>query len=274
MEFMNEVEIVSKIKHRNLLPLRGCCIAASDGIRGKRRFLVYEFMANGSGANHLSNVPRRMQFGWEQRKNVIIDVAKGVLHLHCGVKPTIYHLDIKASNILLDLELRAKVVDFGLAKQGKDDESSHITTRVAGMHGFLAPEYTLYGRLTEKSDVYSFGVLVLEIMTARKVLDNSSPSSVVLITDWAWNLVKSGSVDQVLDDTMTDAGNKHSKGEMRRFVLVGILCAHIVAAHRPTMCEALRMLEGDIEVPNSCFKTASRKPLVLTPKRGGREEDE
>ncbi|CAI0607094.1 unnamed protein product, partial [Linum tenue] len=249
--FANEVRVISKIKHRNLLPLQGYC----DDTKERRRFLVYEFMANGSVADHLSNVTARMQFCWEQRKNVILDVAKAICYLHCGVKPAIYHRDIKSSNVLLDSDLRAKVGDFGLARQVQDDGSSHVTTRLAGTHGYLAPEYAMYGRLTEKNDVYSFGILILEIVSARKVIDNSnfsssSSSAVVLITDWAWNLVKSGNVDRVFDETLMSKDEEYyCRGEMRRFVLAGILCAHVVADLRPTMAEALRLLEGDVEVP-------------------------
>ncbi|CAN1234482.1 Probable receptor-like protein kinase At1g11050 [Linum perenne] len=269
-EFFNEVEIISKIRHRNLLSLRGCC-ATSDVARGKRRkgkrrFLIYDFMANGSVAdhlsNHLSNVSRRARLSWEKRKNIILDVAKGLVYLHCGVKPAIYHRDIKSSNILLDSDLRAKVADFGLARQGREDGYSHITTRVAGTHGFLAPEYAMYGHLSNKSDVYSFGVLVLEIMTARKVIDTSLiDSSAVLITDWVWDLVKAGRVEEAFDEGMKDDEYQdYSDGEMMiRFVMVGILCAHVVAAHRPTITEALKMLEGNTEVP----KTPDR-PLLMS----------
>ncbi|CAN0892256.1 Probable receptor-like protein kinase At1g11050 [Linum grandiflorum] len=261
-DFMNEVEIVSKIKHRNLLPLRGCCVDTKGKTR--RLFLVYEFMANGSVADHLLNLTRRVQLCWEQRKNIILDVAKGLVYLHCSVKPAIYHRDIKSSNILLDLDLRAKVADFGLARQGREDGYSHITTRVAGTHGFLAPEYAMYGHLSHKTDVYSFGVLILEIMTARKVIDtcSSDSSSPVLITDWVWDLVKSGKVEDVFDETMKDDYHQEysDDGEMMtRFVMVGVLCAHVVAAHRPTITEALRMLEGGIDVP----KTPER-PLLMS----------
>ncbi|CAN0892255.1 Probable receptor-like protein kinase At1g11050 [Linum grandiflorum] len=257
-EFVNEVEIVSKIRHRNLLHLRGCCVAGGgDMSRRKRRFLVYDFMANGSVADHLSDMSRRIQLCWEQRKNIIIDVAKGLVYLHCGVKPAIYHRDIKASNILLDMDLKAKVADFGLARQGKD-ENSHVTTRVAGTRGFLAPEYAMYGHLTHKSDVYSFGVLILEIVTARKAIDTSSSnSSAVLITEWAWNLVKSGKVDDIFDEAMKNEVECNDS-EMRRFVMVAIHCAHIVAARRPTITEALRMLEGDMKLP----KLPNRPPRM------------
>ncbi|ONK73281.1 uncharacterized protein A4U43_C04F29300 [Asparagus officinalis] len=192
-------------------------------------------------AGRLTDVPQR---------KIILDVAKGLAYLHYGIKPAIYHRDIKATNILLDSEMRARVADFGLARQTREGQS-HLTTRVAGTHGYLAPEYALYGQLTEKSDVYSFGVVVLEIMSGRKALDMSSPTNMVLVTDWAWTQVKAGRAEHVLDPCMlTDgAGNQNPRGIMERFVMVGILCAHVMVALRPTISDALKMLEGDIDVP-------------------------
>ncbi|XVE60282.1 hypothetical protein DITRI_Ditri05aG0116400 [Diplodiscus trichospermus] len=242
-EFSNEVEIISKIRHRNLLSLRGCCVT-SDMVKGRRRYLVYDFMSNGSLGDHLFNDSSRLQLSWPQRKNIILDVAKGLAYLHHGIKPSIYHRDIKATNILLDSEMRAKVADFGLAKQSLEGQS-HLTTRVAGTHGYLAPEYALYGQLTEKSDVYSFGIVILEIMSGRKVLDTSN-SSYILITDWAWKLAKSGKVLEIFDESIREKG---PKGVMERFVMVGILCAHVMVAFRPKIAEALKMLEGDIDIP-------------------------
>ncbi|PON91542.1 Serine/threonine protein kinase [Trema orientale] len=251
-EFRNEVEIISKIRHRNLLSLRGCCVT-SDHVKGRRRYLVYDFMSNSSLSDHLSNTwsstnqTKKNHLTWPQRKNIILDVAKGLAYLHYGVKPAIYHRDIKATNILLDSEMKAKVADFGLAKQNKEGQS-HLTTRVAGTHGYLAPEYALYGQLTEKSDVYSFGIVILEVMTGKKALDTSNESnpSVILITDWAWTVLKSGNVEEVFEESIRRNG---PKGVMERFVRVGILCAHVMVAFRPTIAEALRMLEGDIDIP-------------------------
>ncbi|KAL8092299.1 putative receptor-like protein kinase At1g11050 [Apium graveolens] len=248
-EFTNEAEIISKIRHRNLLALRGFCVE-SDAIKGNRRYLVYDFMSNGSLDEHLFNYEEGNSTGkqpldWPLRKNIIIDVARGLAYLHYGIKPAIYHRDIKTTNILLDSEMKARLADFGLAKQTTEGES-HLTTKVAGTYGYLAPEYALYGQLTEKSDVYSFGVIILEIMSGRKVLDTSSTSSRLLITDWAFDLVKSGKVDNIFDNRM---GENASKGVMERFIHVGILCAHVMVALRPTISEALKMLEGDIEVP-------------------------
>ncbi|KAK7301423.1 hypothetical protein RJT34_12287 [Clitoria ternatea] len=243
-EFCYEVEIISKIKHRNLLALRGCCVT-SDNLKGKRRFLVYDFMPNGSLSYQLS-LGGANRLTWPQRKNIILDVAKGLAYLHYEIKPPIYHRDIKATNILLDSKMRAKVSDFGLAKQGNEGQS-HLTTRVAGTYGYLAPEYALYGQLTEKSDVYSFGIVILEIMSGRKVLDSTLNSSVVLITDWAWMLAKSGNIEEIFDGPIREEGPEKI---MERFVLVGILCAHAMVALRPTIAEALKMLEGDIDIPN------------------------
>nr|POE97431.1 putative receptor-like protein kinase [Quercus suber] len=186
----------------------------------------------------------RERLTWPQRKNIILDVAKGLAYLHYGIKPAIYHRDIKPTNILLDPAMKARVADFGLAKENSDGQS-HLTTRVAGTHGYLAPEYALYGQLTEKSDVYSFGIVILDIMSGRKALDTSN-SSILLITDWAWMHAKSGNVEEIFDESIREEG---PKGVMERFVQVGILCAHVMVAFRPTIAEALKMLEGDTDIP-------------------------
>ncbi|KAF6147961.1 hypothetical protein GIB67_001536 [Kingdonia uniflora] len=256
-EFCNEVEIISTLKHRNLLPLRGCCVNDKDYDEGEgmQWYLVYDYMPNGNLDDHIFLAEKKGKtLSWPQRKGIILDVAKGLGYLHYGVKPAIYHRDVKATNILLDSEMRARVADFGLAKQSREGQS-HLTTRVAGTHGYLAPEYALYGQLTEKSDVYSFGVVLLEIMSGRRALDLSMSGlpRAVLITDWAWTLVKEGRIDEVFDCTLLESGdpsNANPRVIMERFVLVGILCAHVMVALRPTILDALRMLEGDIEVPS------------------------
>ncbi|EYU32506.1 hypothetical protein ABFS82_03G095700 [Erythranthe guttata] len=241
-EFTNEAEIISKIRHRNLLALRGFCVT-SESFKGKRRYLVYDYMPNGNLDDHIFNA--REHLSWPQRKNIILDIAKGLGYLHYGIKPSIFHRDIKSTNILLDSEMKARVADFGLAKQTSEGQS-HLTTRVAGTYGYLAPEYALYGQLTEKSDVYSFGIVILEIMSGRRVLVGSSEPSKILITDWAWELVKSGRVEEIFHGSIRDVG---PKAVMERFVRVGILCAHVMVGLRPTVADALKMLEGDVDIP-------------------------
>lgn len=247
-DFVNEAEIISKIRHRNLLPLRGFCVT-SDSVNGTERYLVYEFMPNGSLHDYLfDRKALNKRLSWPQRKSIILDVANGLCYLHNGVKPAIYHRDIKATNILLDSNMKALVADFGLAKQNRDGKS-HMTTRIAGTYGYVAPEYALYGQLTEKSDVYSFGIIVLEIMSGRMVLEEvkGANSGMVLIADWAWELVKAGRVEEVYDSSMRDG--TLPKSVMSRFVRVGLLCAHVMVAIRPTISDALKMLEGDIDIP-------------------------
>ncbi|XP_027348447.1 probable receptor-like protein kinase At1g11050 [Abrus precatorius] len=250
-ESYSEVEIVSNLKHRNLVPLRGCCVV-NDNLE-IRRYLVQDYMPNGSLEDHLfstildgQNIKKSLS--WPQRRSIILDVANALLYLHFGVKPAIYHRDIKATNILLDADMRAKVADFGLAKESSESRSN-LNTRVAGTRGYLAPEYALYGQLTEKSDVYSFGVVVLEIMCGRKALElSSSGAPVFLITDWVWSLMKSGNIEEALDASMLIDGNT-VRNIMERFLLVGVLCSHVMVSSRPTILNALKMLEGDIEVP-------------------------
>ncbi|BAT82105.1 hypothetical protein VIGAN_03206300 [Vigna angularis var. angularis] len=199
-------------------------------------------MPNGSLSDQMcSDGANRLT--WPQRKKIILDVAKGLAYLHYEIKPPIYHRDIKPTNILLDSKMNAKLADFGLAKQGSEDES-HLTTRVAGTYGYVAPEYALYGQLTDKSDVYSFGIVILEIMSGRKVLDVLD-SSAGLITDWVWTMTESGKMEEVFDQSIREGQEKI----MERFVLVGMLCSHLAVALRPTIVEALKMLEGVIDIP-------------------------
>ncbi|XP_057850321.1 probable receptor-like protein kinase At1g11050 isoform X2 [Cryptomeria japonica] len=254
-DFLNEVEIINNIRHRNLVVLRGCCVA-SDDVEGHQRFLIYDFMPNGSLDDHVFGRNCKVPLTWPQRKSIVLGVANGLAYLHYGVQPAIFHRDIKATNILLDADLNAYVSDFGLARMSVEGES-HMTTRVAGTHGYLAPEYALYGQLTEKSDVYSFGVVVLEIMSGRKALDTSVERfSDYLVTDWAWNLVKAGRTIEVVDQGIRESG---PASIMERFVLVGIMCAHVMVAFRPTIVEVLKMLVGDIEIPE-----IPDRPLPLT----------
>ncbi|KAM0925874.1 hypothetical protein ACQ4PT_003788 [Festuca glaucescens] len=247
-EFANEVEIISHFRHRNLVPLRGCCITDAedaDDHGSKQMLLVYDYMPKGSLDRYIFD---GAAMAWARRRSVIMDVARGLEYMHYGVKPGIYHRDIKATNILLDEDMRARLADFGLARRSREGQS-HLTTRVAGTHGYLSPEYALYGQLTEKSDVYSFGVLVLEVMSGRRALDLADPSGMVLVTDWAWALVRTGRAREVLAEALLREREGMSVVDMERFVLVGILCAHVTVACRPTMPEALRMLEGDLDVP-------------------------
>ncbi|KAH7435267.1 hypothetical protein KP509_06G056700 [Ceratopteris richardii] len=250
-EFKNEVEVIKCVRHRNLVALRGCCVASNTTF-GHLRLLIYDYMPNGSLEDYLFD-GKKPVLSWPDRQRIVMDTVKGLTYLHTGVQPPIIHRDIKTSNILLDEHLGAHVADFGLAKVTAEG-MSHMTTRVAGTQGYLAPEYALYGQLTEKSDVYSFGVLLLVLMSGRPALDIHDAHP--LVTDWAWVRVKQKNALEVVDEQIRGSG---SPAVMERFVLVGILCAHLLVAFRPTMSQALKMLEGDLEIPS-----IPDRPLPLT----------
>jgi len=256
-EFLNEVETINSVRQRNLVILRGCCVA-SDKREGHQRFLIYDYMPNGNLYEHLfGGESKARPLSWPQRRNIVLGTAKGLAYLHNGIEPAIYHRDIKPTNILLDEEMNACVADFGLARIMTKVGESHLTTKVAGTHGYLAPEHALYGQLTDKSDVYSFGVLLLEIMSGRKALDTTAESaSHYLIADWAWTLVKKGKTSEIVDKSIRHSGEENV---MERFVLVGLLCSHVMVAFRPRMVEAVKMLDGEAELPE-----IPDRPLPLT----------
>lgn len=244
VDFLNEVEVISKVKHRHLLVLHGCCVATSNN-EGHQRMLVYDYMRHGSLADYLFNKNNPV-LEWPERRQIGIGMAKGLAYLHAEVVPHIIHRDIKPSNILLDEHFHARVADFGLAKLTPENET-HFTTHIVGTHGYVAPEYALYGQLTGKSDVYSFGVCLLELLSGRPALAESKENpNLCLVTDWAWWLVKEGRTMDVVD---VNIRHKGPQDVMQRFVMVGILCAHVLVDFRPSMTEALRMLEGDTDIP-------------------------
>lgn len=171
---------------------------------------------------------------------VALGTARGLAYLHYGVQPAIIHRDIKASNILLDEEFEPKVADFGLAKFNHEG-MSHFTTQVAGTMGYVAPEYALYGKLTEKSDVYSFGVVLLELLSGRKAYQIIEGKN-VLLTDWAWGLVNEGRVIDVVDEKIDGL---FSSELMKQYVLIAVLCVHPILEARPTMDQIVTILETD-----------------------------
>nr|CAD1820269.1 unnamed protein product [Ananas comosus var. bracteatus] len=169
-EFRAEIDVLRKVRHRNLVALLGYCDNDNE------RLLVYEYMPGGTLGQHLfdRHVSGYPPLTWKQRLTVALDVARGIEYLHSLAQETFIHRDLKPSNILLDKDTRAKVSDFGLVKLAADNDKS-MMTRLAGTFGYLAPEYAFTGKVTTKVDVYAFGVILMELITGRKVLDDSLP---------------------------------------------------------------------------------------------------
>lgn len=235
-EFQVEVEAIGHVRHKNLVRLLGYCI------EGTHRLLVYEYVNNGNLEQWLHGAMRQHGYlTWEARMKVILGTAKALSYLHEAIEPKVVHRDIKSSNILLDDEFNAKLSDFGLAKllgAGK----SHITTRVMGTFGYVAPEYANSGLLNEKSDVYSFGVLLLEAITGRDPVDYGRPADEVNLVDWLKMMVGNRRSEEVVDPNI---GTKPSRTALKRALLTALRCVDPDSEKRLTMGEVVRMLESE-----------------------------
>ncbi|KAJ4797316.1 Protein kinase superfamily protein [Rhynchospora pubera] len=239
-EFRVEVEAIGHVRHKNLVRLLGYCV------EGIHRMLVYEYVNNGNLEQWLHGAMRqRGVLTWEARMKIILGIAKALAYLHEAIEPKVVHRDIKSSNILIDEEFNGKLSDFGLAKllgAGK----SHITTRVMGTFGYVAPEYANTGLLNEKSDVYSFGVLLLESVTGRDPVDYGRPPNEVHLVEWLKMMVGNRRAEEVVDPDMEA---KPATRALKRALLVALRCVDPDSEKRPTMGQVVRMLEAE-DVPS------------------------
>ncbi|XP_019455620.1 PREDICTED: probable LRR receptor-like serine/threonine-protein kinase At1g05700 isoform X2 [Lupinus angustifolius] len=196
-QFLAEVKLLMIVHHRNLTSLVGYC--NEEGNIG----LIYEYMANGNLDEHLSgkNIKAKL-LTWEDRLRIAIDAAQGLEYLHNGCKPPIIHRDVKCTNILLNENLQAKVADFGLSKSFSTDGETHLSTVVAGTHGYMDPDYTMSNRLTEKSDVYGFGVVILEIITGQPAIIKMHDDYKIHISQWVSPMISNGDIENIVDSKL------------------------------------------------------------------------
>ncbi|GFQ06662.1 proline-rich receptor-like protein kinase perk5 [Phtheirospermum japonicum] len=237
-EFQAEVEIISRVHHRHLVSLVGYCIA------NEQRLLVYEYVANKTLEFHLHGKGQPVM-AWSFRLKIAVGSAKGLAYLHEDCHPRIIHRDIKAANILLDNNFEAMVADFGLAKLTSDNYT-HVSTRVMGTFGYLAPEYASSGKLTEKSDVFSFGVMLLELITGRRPVDTTNKTMEDSLVDWARPLLskalEDGNYNELVDPRLEGNYVTH---ELSCMVACAAASIRHSARRRPKMSQIAHALEGD-----------------------------
>ncbi|XP_057759026.1 cysteine-rich receptor-like protein kinase 2 [Arachis stenosperma] len=237
VDFYNEVNIISQIEHKNLVRLLGCSCSRPESL------LVYEFLPNRSLDCFIFDRNKGRELKWEKRYEIIVGTAEGLVYLHENSEIRIIHRDIKASNILLDAKLRAKIADFGLARSLQEDKS-HISTAIAGTLGYMAPEYLAHGQLTEKADVYSFGVLLLETVTGRQNNGGKTTEYSDNLVTIVWKHFQMGTAAQLFDPNLQlhNHNSSNTKNEVLRVVHIGLLCIQENPTLRPTMSKALHML--------------------------------
>ncbi|EEC83073.1 hypothetical protein OsI_28196 [Oryza sativa Indica Group] len=235
-EFVTEVATISAVQHRNLVKLHGCCIDSNTPL------LVYEYLENGSLDRALFG-SKSFNLDWPTRFEIILGVARGLTYLHEESSVRIVHRDIKASNVLLDTDLTPKISDFGLAKL-YDEKKTHISTKIAGTLGYLAPEYAMRGHLTEKADVFAFGVVALETVAGRPNTDNSREEDKIYLFEWAWTLYEKGQALGIVDPKLKEFNEK----EALRVICAALLCTQGSPHQRPSMSRVMAILAGDIEV--------------------------
>uniref|UniRef100_A0A7N2LJL0 non-specific serine/threonine protein kinase n=1 Tax=Quercus lobata TaxID=97700 RepID=A0A7N2LJL0_QUELO len=235
-EFRNELIVMPKLQHVNIVKIIGCCI------HGEERMLVYEYMPNKSLDCFLFDSKRSKLLDWKKRFNIIEGIAQGLLYLHKYSRPRVIHRDLKAGNILLDKNMNPKISDFGIARIFKPDELEANTNVIVGTDGYISPEYAMEGVFSIKSDVYSFGVLMLEIVSGRKNNSFYHVDHTLNLVEYAWNLWQEGQGQELINPSISDSCVQF---KVLRWIHISLLCIQNNTNDRPTMSDVLSMLRND-----------------------------
>ncbi|XP_049344525.1 G-type lectin S-receptor-like serine/threonine-protein kinase SD1-1 [Solanum verrucosum] len=235
-ELKNEIVLISKLQHRNLVKLLGCCL------EGEERMLIYEFMPNASLDYFIFDPSRKVSLGWKNRFEIAMGISRGLLYLHQDSRLRIIHRDLKTSNILLDSDMNAKISDFGLAKNFGGDQVEGKTKRVIGTYGYMSPEYAVDGKYSVKSDVFSIGVIILEIVSGRKNRKFRHLEHHHNLLGHAWLLWSEGNALELIDECIKES---FSESQVLRCIQVGLLCVQKLPEDRPTMASVVFWLGNE-----------------------------
>lgn len=250
-DFSLEIDIISSLKHKNITPLLGVCI------ENNKLISVYDYMSNGSLEDNLHGEKSENHvLPWETRFTVAVGIADALNHLHIGFSRTVIHRDVKSSNILLSDGFEPQLSDFGLAVWGPTKSSSETYDDVVGTFGYLAPEYFMYGKVSDKIDVYSFGVVLLELLSGRKPIDSSKGQESLVM--WAKPILQSGKLRGILDPKLKA---NVDESQMQRMILAATLCLTRSARLRPNMNQILKLLNGEetIEKWTNSYKETNQE---------------
>ncbi|KAL6851965.1 hypothetical protein ACP4OV_020150 [Aristida adscensionis] len=253
-EYISEVKIISRLRHRNLVQLIGWCHGGGEFL------LVYELMPNGSLDGHIHN--RRIVLSWQFRCEIVLGIGSALLYLHQDWEQCVLHRDIKPSNVMLDASFNAKLGDFGLARLIDHEQESH-TTALAGTMGYMDPECMVTGRASTASEVYSFGVVILEIMCGRRpivVVQDTEEYTTVHLVQWVWELYGNRNILDAADARLND---EFDNEEMERMMITALWCAHPDHTMRPSIRQAVNVLRLEAPLPN--LPTNMPVPTFLPP---------